>query len=57
MRSQGSKMLFDETTGWPNAKAPSRGAREPTGEKLKVVWAEFLTLSSAVSQNMHNSMT
>jgi hypothetical protein len=39
------EMLFDETTGWPNANAPNRGARKPTGEKLKVVRAEFLTLS------------
>jgi hypothetical protein len=49
-------MLFDKTTGWPNAKAPSRGAREPTGEKLKVVRAEFLTLSYSVSQNTYNRM-
>jgi hypothetical protein len=33
-----------------------RGARKLMGENLKVVRAEFLTLSSAVSQNVYNCM-
>jgi hypothetical protein len=33
-----------------------RGVRKLMGENLQVVWAEFLTLSWAVSQNVYNSM-
>jgi hypothetical protein len=31
----------------------NRGARKLTGENLKVVWAEFSTLSEAVLQSVH----
>jgi hypothetical protein len=35
--------------------ALERGAQKLTGENLKVVWAEFSTLSQAVLQNVYNS--
>jgi hypothetical protein len=37
-------------------KRSSRGGRYLTGENLKVVWAEFSTLSQAVCLNRHTSI-
>jgi hypothetical protein len=35
----------------------NQGARKPTGENLKVVWAEVSTLRLAVLKNVYNSLS
>jgi hypothetical protein len=39
---------------WPNNHRSGWGARKLTGENLRVVWAQFSTLSLAVLQNVYN---